>query len=189
LSELPREAAPARDLWPAIADRLNRESSLDAASAAQLTITGLPQRPPGRWSARATWWWHPKLAAAFIFACLLAAAALGWILSRGPISEGQTAVVQVTDASQYLKERPALMRSLNGQLASLPPASRRKVLDDFAVIERSIDDVRSALGRDPGNALLRALLVESYQDEEHLLLTVQDASIWTRKAGAEQGRT
>jgi hypothetical protein len=45
----------------------------------------------------------------------------------------------------------------------------------------SIGDIRAALGRDPANALLQELLVNSYQDEMRVLTAVHEAS------GAGQG--
>ena len=36
-------------------------------------------------------------------------------------------------------------------------------------------DIQAALGRDPGNALLQELLVNTYQDEMRVLTTVHEA--------------
>jgi hypothetical protein len=77
---------------------------------------------------------------------------------------------------RYRRERAALMRSLQSQLAALPPATRTKVMASLATIERAKQDLEQALGRDPGNALLQELLVNTYQDEMRVLTDVREAS-------------
>lgn len=56
------------------------------------------------------------------------------------------------------------------------------MLESLAVIRRSVREVRQALGRQPGNALLQGLLIDTYQDEMQMLSTVQETS-----GGAEVG--
>jgi hypothetical protein len=84
-------------------------------------------------------------------------------------------VSYITDP-RYLRERAALLRSLDARLARLPPPSRKRVLDSLATIEQSIRDIQQALGREPGNALLQELLIDTCQNEMQLLSTVQEAS-------------
>jgi hypothetical protein len=84
------------------------------------------------------------------------------------------AAAYVTDP-RYLREREALLRSLDARLASLPPPTRKKVLASLATLHRSMRDIQQALGREPGNALLQELLVDSYQDEMRVLTAVQEA--------------
>jgi hypothetical protein len=127
-----------------------------------------------------------RIAAALLLLGLAVVLAGAWLVTHRPSVTGVNDVAGIGDTARYLKERPALMRSLNAQLEALPPASREKVLEDLQTIERSMRDVQAALGRDPGNALLRALLLDTYQDEERLLLTVQEVSKWTRQADDER---
>jgi len=127
-----------------------------------------------------------------ILAAVLASAAVGisidrWILSparqtppvaRVPSSTGAGAgmtVAYVTDP-RYLHEREALLRSLDAKLATLPPPTRQKVLQSLATIHQSMQEIQQALGREPGNALLQELLIDTYQDEMQVLSTVQQAS-------------
>jgi len=81
----------------------------------------------------------------------------------------------VTDA-RYMHEREALVRSLDAQLASLSPQTRAKVIASLATIHKSMRDLETALGRDPSNALLQELLVNTYQDEMRVLTAVHEAS-------------
>jgi len=63
------------------------------------------------------------------------------------------------------------------------------VLADLNVIEQSMQDIQSALGRDPGNVLLREMLLETYQDEQRLIARVQEAGLWTEEADSGRGST
>jgi hypothetical protein len=76
---------------------------------------------------------------------------------------------------KYRKEREALMKSLQAKLATLPPDSRAKVISSLATIHKSMQDLEAALGKDPSNALLQELLVDTYQDEMRVLTTVHEA--------------
>jgi len=77
---------------------------------------------------------------------------------------------------RYQREHEQLMRSLGAQLAALPPASRAKVMASLATISKAKQELEGALGKDPGNALLQELLVNTYQDEMRVLTDVHEAS-------------
>jgi hypothetical protein len=83
-------------------------------------------------------------------------------------------VTYVSDP-RYQRDRAALMRSLQARLAALPPAPRAKVMASLAAIRGAKEDLESALGKDPGNALLQELLVNTYQDEMRVLTDVHEA--------------
>src|SRR5256886_3594014 len=78
--------------------------------------------------------------------------------------------------SRYQRDRAALMKSLQTRLAALPPPARAKVMASLAAIQRAKQDLQSALGKDPGNALLQELLVNTYQDEMRVLTDIHAAS-------------
>jgi hypothetical protein len=104
--------------------------------------------------------------------------------ARGPAPAGQmlagfdapTALdaAYVTDP-RYREQRAALLRSLESRIASLPPATRDKVLASLATIQHAKQDLEQALGKDPGNALLQELLVNTYQDEMRVLTDMHEA--------------
>jgi hypothetical protein len=77
--------------------------------------------------------------------------------------------------SKYARNRAVLLQSLQAQLAALPPESRAKVISSLKTIHDSMRDLQAALGRDPSNALLQELLVNTYQDEMRVLTAVHDA--------------
>jgi hypothetical protein len=85
-----------------------------------------------------------------------------------------TAADYVVDA-KYQRQRAELARGLEARLAALPPESRAKVVSSLKAIEDSKKQLEAALGKDPSNALLQELLVNTYQDEMRVLTTVHEA--------------
>jgi hypothetical protein len=180
LSELPRDIPPPHDGWPALEARLRESGPQPHAGSRQ----GGGAEPARRW--------RPQMARIATLAAVLAAVAVGvsidrWVLSPArptppsaavPVSAsagGGVKVAYVTDP-RYLREREALLRSLNARLARLPPPTRKKVLQSLATIHESMKQIQQALGREPGNALLQELLIDTYQNEMQVLSTVQEAS-------------
>jgi hypothetical protein len=182
LSELPQDISPPHDGWPALEAKL-RESGMPQADAGEQQRGGMA--PARRW--------RPRTMQVATLAAVLAAVVVGmsidrWILapghpnspvasvaSSGSSAERGTPVSYVTDP-RYLRERAELLRTLDARLAKLPPPTRKKVLQSLATIHQSMSDIQQALGREPGNALLQELLIDTYQDEMQVLSTVQQAS-------------
>ena len=181
LSELPRDVRPPHDGWRALAARLRAGEMPESESTVQR-----------RGTTESAWRRRPRMMQVAILAAVLASAAVGisidrWILSPArqtppvagvPGSTGAGAgmtVAYVTDP-RYLHEREALLRSLDAKLATLPPPTRQKVRQSLATIHQSMQEIQQALGREPGNALLQELLIDTYQDEMQVLSTVQQAS-------------
>jgi len=183
LGELPQAIEPPRDLWPGIEARLGgMEAPAPAATAAQSSGR--------RHSARLRW-----LAAAAMIASVALGVWIGRSLvplplavpgARSPASVANEASA-VTGAPtaldtayvadpRYERQRAELLRSLQTRLASLPPASRAKVMASLETIHQAKEDLERALGKDPGNALLQELLINTYQDEMRVLTDVREAS-------------
>jgi hypothetical protein len=179
LQDLPQDIAPARDLWPQIAAQIS-------PSGHPAQLAGVTQAAAaGARTARLRW-----LAAAAALACL----AVGmWIdhsllplrttndrgaLSADTATPGAATSLDVAYVSdpRYQRQHAALLSSLQAQLNSLPPVTRTKVLASLATIDKAKQDLQDALGKDPGNALLQELLVNTYQDEMRVLTDVHSAS-------------
>jgi hypothetical protein len=178
LGDLPQDIAPTRDLWPQIAAQI-----APSAHPAQLAVTKMT--PAAARTARLRW-----LAAAAALACL----AIGiWIdrslLPLRTTNEGAALSVSTATPSapasldvayvsdpRYQRQRAALLKTLQAQLNTLPPVTRTKVLASLATIGKAKKDLEDALGKDPGNALLQELLVNTYQDEMRVLTDVHSAS-------------
>jgi hypothetical protein len=176
LRELSPAIEPARDLWPQIEARINAERS--AAAAAPPRAARARAVPP-RWLAAAALVASVAVGV-WIGRSLLPAARPGVqspISARATLADAPTALdaAYVSD-SRYQRDRAALMKTLQARLATLPPPARAKVVASLAAIQRAKQDLEKELGKDPGNALLQELLVNTYQDEMRVLTDVHEAS-------------
>ena len=172
LRDLPQGIEPGRDLWPQIEAQI-------AGRGGAVRAVG-PAGAARRNGAAA----RVYLAAAAMVACVAVGVWIGRSVLPGagsPLAQASrpsAATLQtawVTDP-RYQREHRELMRALGTQLASLPPASRAKVMASHATIRQAKQELESALGKDPGNALLQELLVNTYQDEMRVLTDVREAS-------------
>jgi hypothetical protein len=179
LRDLPLDIAPPRDLWQGIEARLG-QGARDSASRDGVE----PERRFGR----------PGRMRVFAAAAVIAALVVGiWIgravlpvPGRPPAGVGQNAsnvspsepgawhAAYVMD-SKYTRERAELVKDLEARLAALPPESRAKVLSSLQAINESKRALEAELGKDPSNALLQELLVNTYQDEMRVLTAVHEA--------------
>jgi len=177
LRELPQSIEPPHDLWPRIEGQL----------------TDIPDAAAGRaMPARARTMRLRWLAAAAMLACVATGVWIGRSLlpggpgsATGPVSANNQVVpdlrttafdVAYVSDPRYTQQRAALVRTLQAKLAALPPPARAKVEASLATIEKAKADLEQALGRDPSNALLQELLVNTYQDEMRVLSDVHEAS-------------
>jgi hypothetical protein len=181
LRDLPEAVQPPRDLWAGIEAQINAERQ--PAKPVQSTATRrLAQR---RW-----------LAVAAMIGTLAVGVWIGRSIMPGvgptqpPLAVDKPNTAQPSATSNvaalvqaaYLSDpkfretRDALVKSLAARLATLPPESRAKVVDSLAAIHKSMQDLEAALGKDPTNALLQELLLNTYQDEMRVLTTVHEAS-------------
>jgi N-acyl-D-aspartate/D-glutamate deacylase len=181
IDELAQNLPPARDLWPAIAQAIEADRAEAAA----------PQ-PATR--ARSRWLPAAGMAAA------VALVTLGVVIGRSvappmvtvastsatqgaadlmPAALRDTNYRQQRDAllrdTNYRQQRDALLVEVNDQLKTMPAAEREKVAASLATLRRSIGEIEAALGRDPANALLQELLVNSCQEEMRALSAVRAA--------------
>ena len=174
LRDLSPSIDPPRDLWPQI------EARLKAEQAAAAPVSAAPARrrgAPVRWLAAAA---------------MVASVALGVWIGRDvlPIPGLGSAGAPLTAANpgagtvnaayvvdpRYQRDRAQLVQSLQARLDAMPPAARTKVTASLATIEKAKEDLEQALGKDPSNALLQELLVNTYQDEMRALTDVHEAS-------------
>ena len=182
LRDLPAAVQPPRDLWAGIEARIVAEGHIAVADPGT-------RKRAGSNLSRLRW-----MAAAAVVAAL----AVGMWVGRSvlpttrpttsprmstsitftlPTNDGTAALQAAYFADpKYRKQREALVISLEAKLASLPPESQTKVISSLATIHKSIQDLEAEIGKDPSNALLQELLVNTYQDEMRVLTTVNEAS-------------
>jgi hypothetical protein len=186
LRELSRDVAPPRDLWPSIS------AQIAAGEAPSQNVRGRSRyRPTGmQWAALAAMvaalavgvWLGRSVLPGGGVQSPAGLAANGGAVNGGtaPATSGQPAEAVlaasfVTDP-RYVKQRQEMIASLEAQLDSLPPETQAKVASSLKTIRGSMKDIQAALGRDPANALLQELLVNTYQDEMRVLTAVHEAS-------------
>ncbi|HEY1284259.1 MAG TPA: hypothetical protein VGE96_07240 [Steroidobacteraceae bacterium] len=166
LRELAQPVQPPRDLWPAISAGMRQSA---------------PAAGPAKRSSQLRW---------MAVAATVLALAVGIWIGRtvmpnavapatqtpgvGNPSPNVLAAGFVTDP-RYLKDRAQLVRGLEARLKTLPPETQQKVAASLATIRKSKTELEAALGRDPANALLQELLVNTYQDEMRVLTSVHEA--------------
>ena len=173
LRDLPQGIEPERDLWPQIEARIAGRGGavpVPVASRAARRGAGAPRA---------------YLAAAAMVACVavgvwIGRSALPGLSPAPPVAHaaavsGAVQTAWVSDP-RYQRAHEELMRSLGARVAALPPASRAKVMASLTTIYQAKQELESALGKDPGNALLQELLVNTYQDEMRVLTDVREAS-------------
>lgn len=169
LRDLPREIAPPRDLWKGI------EAEITAPR--RITV----QAPSHRLR---------YLATAAVIVALAVGVWIGRVMLPVPVSGGVTPAVTAANlpvdepgafhaayvmGPKYINQRAQLVQDLEARLARLPPESRAKVLSSLQAINDSKRDLERELGKDPSNALLQELLVNTYQDEMRVLTAVHEA--------------
>ena len=196
LGELSRNVAPPRDLWPSIASQIAMTDSLvpTASERTRLRPTGM------QWAALAAvvvalavgiWLGRSVLppvggkpagvvASSAPQSREVRHAVPGAPNETAPADPNALAAQQVLPASlvtdpRYTMQRAALISGLEAQLKTLPLDTQHKVASSLVTIRTSIKDLQEALGRDPANALLQELLVNSYQDEMRVLTAVHEA--------------
>jgi hypothetical protein len=172
MDELAREIPPARDLWPAISAALQADLSMKAV--------------PG---SRRRAGWLPAIG----LAASVALVALGVLIGMnvkpqpGPVTGGTFAtgttpqptspalVPASVRYTEYKNQREKLWTEVEAKLASMSPAEREKVAASLDTLKRSITEIKTALGRDPANALLQELLVNTRQEEMRALTVVRNS--------------
>lgn len=169
LRDLPREIAPPRDLWKGI--------EAEIAAPAKTVVTAPSHR-------------LRYLAAAAIVAALGLGVWIGQWIDR-PLAVAPGTILTANNPApadepgafhaayvmgpKYINQRAQLVQDLATRLERLPPQSRAKVLSSLQAINDSKRDLERELGKDPTNALLQELLVNTYQDEMRVLTAVHEA--------------
>jgi hypothetical protein len=186
LAELPQELPPPRDLWPAIAARIEAEprgaaGHGPASDPAAPVLAGAGAPPSSR-----------RFGYPLALAATVAALSVGIWIGRGTVPAPSVAVTAPAAApsttvapanllaafspdARYQRARGRLLEKSRARIAALPPETQQRVNESLKLLQRSIADIRDALGRDPANVLLQELLMNAYQDEMRVLVTVDEA--------------
>jgi hypothetical protein len=197
LRDMPRDIAPPRDLWRGIEAKIAAEPR-GAAAAAGAEAGGASSVGGAVGAGGAVWLRHAArtnrlrvLAAAAVIAALAIGIWIGRTVLPVPgqvaptgaglearhvsASEAEAIPASLVMDPKYMRERARMLQSIEAQIAALPPDSRTKVMSSLQTIHDSMQDLEAALGKDPSNALLQELLVNTYQDEMRVLTAVHEA--------------
>ncbi|MEM7765569.1 MAG: hypothetical protein AAF290_16000 [Pseudomonadota bacterium] len=163
---LPREIAPERDLWPAIAAEIET-----------------PERSS---------FWQLRLAASVFAATVLIGLMLG--SPEEGKDTGKAAATLPSLNAQLVRHMPfddnfllnyrEAIAELDEQLDALPPGTREVIAGNLEIVRESIEEINAAIDRDPNNVQLRQLLQLAYRQEMAIISMVRDSVV-----GAEQIRT
>ena len=166
-AELPKDVAPARDLWPGIAAR----------------IAETAQRNEPR-----TRRWPLALAAAVVIASV--SALLTWSLVRAPQGGTPAVVAQQSPATaptdvvpvkygpnsgltaKELVARDQLLAQFRGRFAGLKPETRAAIVKNLEIMQAAANEIDAALAKDPASGMLKSMLVGTYKQELQLYSTV-----------------
>ena len=162
-AELPKEIAPARDLWPGIAARL-------------------AESPRSVRNFR----WPMALAAGLLVAAVSALLTWGLVRETTPVQVADTrpldpAIVPVNYGTNSvlrpseLAARDELLVQFRRRVDGLSPQTRVIVLRNLAVIQQAANEIDAALAQDPASGLLNQLLLDTYRQELQLYSKVVTA--------------
>jgi len=183
LRDLPHEIAPPRDLWKGIEAQIatgpksaagtpapgaSRPVRLRVLAAAAVIVA----LAVGVWIGRVM---LPVPGGALPNGSGMTGGATGVTASNRPSDEPGAFHAAYVMGPKYINQRAQLVKDLESRLARLPPQSRAKVLTSLKAINDSKRDLERELGKDPSNALLQELLVNTYQDEMRVLTAVHEA--------------
>jgi hypothetical protein len=191
LRDLPQSVLPSRDLWAGIESQISAEAQSSPQKTPATRRTGVRNPANFRW-----------LAAAAMIATLAVGMWIGRTMLPTPgttttappptakvepaqpadstavfeeLESGNTFKAAYFADPKLVKTRAALLKSVGEKFKSLPPDTQQKVIASLRTIHQSMKDLEAALGKDPSNALLQELLVNTYQDEMRVLTTVHEA--------------
>lgn len=153
-SELAREIAPERDLWPGIEAAIAEENR----------------------SRRGGWVPRYLAQAAAVVLLVGGSSGLTYLAMKDASAPVQVAVTpdllfEQTSFARYdlgpgfQDARSRLRSHLDDELARLSPEARREVEDNLDSIRQAIREINTALEAEPDNVLLQELLLRTYRDE------------------------
>ncbi len=163
---LPRSVAPPRDLWPGIAERIERGSAWSsftpswqpiALAAAAAVVLGI-----------AAWLWNGSSPTAVRTVAMPSASPS----LRSVTATGVADPVLAAAARNYDEAAAKLLEALQQRRAVLSPEDLARVEANLEVIDRALEEVRQALVKDPESPELNRMLVATHRKKVDVLRRV-----------------
>lgn len=159
---LRREAQPGRDLWPAIAGRIESRAKVV------------------RFVRRGGWLAGLAAAAAVVFALVTArpqpdAGSQSAGTSPGAVVQpavGGSVDIEKAEA-EYIRATSQLLQALNSRRGSMSPEAQKQMAElekSVSAIDTALAQVKGALAKDPQNSRLNRMLASTHQKKIDLLL-------------------
>ena len=171
LDELTRDIAPAHDLWPAIARKIEAEGQLDAPRGATPARRrrGRPSMP---WLP-----WLPWLPWAVTAGLAFIATGVWWSQRGGEAIEPELAAI---GDPAIETERRRLAAEVPGVLDALPADARFGATQSLDAVRSARSQIVAALRRDGEDPALREWLRDNQQQEVRVLRAIVDVGTQTR---------
>lgn len=164
LRELRQDIAPERDLWASIESSIKEDVSRRSRTSQQRHRWIVPFGVAAATSFLAIGLWIGR-----------ASVEVAPMIAEQPVDGVVLAAVLTVDAD-YSALRARLEERATAGLANLSKEERNKVATSLTTIQQAVKELESALGKDPSNALLQVLLVQSCQEEMRVLAILESAA-------------
>jgi len=166
---LPKGITPSTDLWPGVAERLERRE--------------VPRSLTARLGVRSIFSNRALLAAAAVLIAVFATAVTTTIInnrrpSRLPADRQRPAAIVASALIsseyesaelEYQQATEAFLALLDARRDSLSPETLAVVDENRRIIDQAIQEITDALEKDPGNPRLNGLLLAAYKKDLNLL--------------------
>ena len=162
--ELQQDIAPERDLWAGIERSIQEDVSRRSRTTSQRHRWLLPFGVAAATSFLAIGLWIGR-----------ATVDVAPMVAEQPVTSAVLPAVLEMDAD-YSALRARLEERAIAGLANLSDEERNKVAASLTTIQLAVKELESALGKDPSNALLQVLLVQSCQEEMRVLALLESAA-------------
>lgn len=162
--ELQQDIAPERDLWASIESGIKEDVARRSRTSQQRHRWLIPFGVAAAMSFLAIGLWIGR-----------ASMDVAPTIADQPVDGAVLAAVLEVDADYSALRTRLEERAITG-LASLSDEERNKVAASLTTIQQAVKELESALGKDPSNALLQVLFVQSCQEEMRVLATLERAT-------------
>ncbi len=179
MDALPDSVEPARDLWPAIHDRIEaaRVSALPAASVVRAVPSERARTHRPRW---------PVLAAAAVALVVVSVSLTLYVVRTTPSIEIATSSAKAaSDApptaslasfASYERSAAELASALERRSSRLDPATRAVLERSLRTIDEAIAEARAALAADPASAAYQTFVEAAYRQKIDFLRRANDVA-------------